>query len=107
MPFGKRPEEPIGTRDAGHVAFVVIEADDTYDPGEKVVFTDRTYSKVRSAYGHENHHGIVDPFGERVLYTEPMYVLLRPGIHSKPLHSFEIDLDIDDEDEDRWRGCAC
>jgi hypothetical protein len=117
--FGQlcEPSE-VGTRDAGHVAFVVITATETMCPGTTVKFNDFFMNSVTIAYGRY-YQGLVDPFlANEVKPGQACRILLRPGMTRNLRHSFDIVMQdeivssqettyepVEDDEDPYYPGC--
>jgi hypothetical protein len=89
--FGQLCElSEVGTRDAGHVAFVVITATESMYPGQRVRFNSFMLNVVSTCYFND-YHGLVDPF--LATYVKPgqsCRILLAPGMTRNLRHSFDV-----------------
>lgn len=111
-------DKDMGRRDAFHVPAILVASDQGIPlmPGDPVVFTDVTYTRVRKCERDQTPQAIVDPFVTIIpaKYTSTLFwVLMMPGTTSNLTHHFDIeqplpslaDLYDDDDVYDSCRGC--
>ncbi len=122
MTFGKCNDADalVGTRDAFHVAAILVTSNNSLNPGEHVRFTDDTYTMVERVTGHNKAHAIVDPWLEGPPRPGKKFlVVLMPDSSTNLRHHFDLkytdvpkayvplvdDTWYDDNDDDGCRGC--
>lgn len=100
----------IGSKDAFHVACVLVGSDDELKPGQGVMFTDTDFDFVRELKEGESPHAIVDPFLSGVEnydwnYDKAFWVILMPGTTDGVSHNFKINVEKFDAE---WccKGCS-
>jgi hypothetical protein len=114
-----------GKRDAFHVPGILVTSDQVLCAGDRVAFTDSSFSVVRRVLLGETPEAIVDPFLKSAITCSDFestdrqlfWVFMMPGMTKNLTHHFEI-VDVDNppepisepesEDEDVWdtcRGC--
>lgn len=108
-----QPNQPLGLRDAFHVACVLVKSDHELTGSDPVRFTDTSFTMVEPCKAG-NSHALVDPFLNGVRKGEQFFVLLKPGTISERLtHHFDINvtdvpkspLDEEEDEYDECRGC--
>lgn len=98
-----------GSRDSVHVPIILAQSFDNLKPGDKVRFTNSTYTYVEKS--KDKSHGIVDPFLKSIPTGSSFCVLLNPGLVDKLTHQFELNIDDipvveeEDDDDNSCRGC--
>jgi len=97
----------LGSRDAVHVPFVVVECSDDLEPGQKVSLRDPATSRtLNHGFGsplrcviwdgggtcEPEWHGVVDPFLDGKVSAGTLFrCMIRPGFFSSFRHTFRIE----------------
>lgn len=87
---------PVGTRDAVHCPFVVIQNHDwklDLKPGDWVRFKDDTFTTIEPCE-KKDAHGLINPFINELSTFEGFVVFIVPGIATDVEHTFKINPDL-------------
>lgn len=121
MKLGEKIENmPLGSRDAVHVAVILVSCETNLFRGESVRFVDEAFTKVGRCNA-DVRHGIADPFSSVDIEPgKPFLVMLCPEVVGQLTHKFDVNVSAvddrnkvapwsirDDDDEDKCDYSTC
>lgn len=113
MKLGEVNTGVLGSRDAIHIATIMVRSYEDVRPGDKVVFDDSYFIAVSKAVGE--YHAIVDPFLAEIKLGDAFLVFVKPDFINNLTHNYKVEIPgyddhgeapYDDYDSCKQMGCS-